>query len=70
MEITLPKAVLDELPAPDQNGLVRVTAALRVTDGKAELVELNDTPMPGEDDMPDEPEEMPEPAAVAAETQY
>lgn len=49
MELELPKDVLGSLPAPDEQGLVRVTAALKITgDGKASLVEINDMPVGAE----------------------
>lgn len=54
MKITLPEETLTSLPAPDSEGLIRVTAALRVNaeDGSVEIVEVNDAPVPV-----DEPEE-------------
>lgn len=54
MTINLPKDVLGKLPSPDSQGLVRVTAALKVNQdsGDVEVVEINDEPVP----MGDEPE--------------
>lgn len=46
----LPKEVLGALPAPDSEGLVRVTAAIKVDDdGSARVVELNDMAIPSDD---------------------
>jgi hypothetical protein len=47
MDLTLPKEILQSLPAPDDEGLVRVTAALKIDpDGGAEIVSINDKPLP------------------------
>lgn len=47
MDIKLPKEVLQSLPAPDDEGLVRVTAALKIDpDGGAQIVSINDKPLP------------------------
>ncbi len=68
MRIDLPDDILQSLPAPDSQGLVRVTAGFKFSeDGEGvELVEVNDMPVPtgeeaeseeeplmGKDDMPD-----------------
>lgn len=46
MQIKLPKELLDSLPSPDSNGLVRVMAAVRVDpEGNATVVRLGDTPV-------------------------
>lgn len=58
MEIELPPDVLKGLPAPSSDdGLIRVNVGLKVgADGKANLVEINDTPLPtGADDEEAEP---------------
>lgn len=46
------------LPAADTQGIIRVTAALRISNGEVELLEVNDTPVGSktDDDAP-----MPEP---------
>lgn len=58
MTIPIGKTVLDGLPAPDSEGLVRVKATLSVANGKVTLLELNDSPIGSEDDdadpMPEE----------------
>lgn len=47
MDISLPKEILQSLPAPDDEGLVRVNAALKIgPDGEAEIVSINDKPLP------------------------
>jgi hypothetical protein len=58
VKVKLSKEIIDGLPAPDSQGLVRVKAALKLSgDGMGEIVEVNDQPVPvGNDD--DEP--MPE----------
>jgi len=57
MKIKLPKELAESLPSPDDEGLIRVTAALKVAgDGKAEIVSLNDKPLPSGDDEPDDDE--------------
>lgn len=52
MKINLPKEVLEGLPAPSSDdGLVRVTVGLQIgSDGSANLVEVNDTPVPTSDE--------------------
>lgn len=58
MKIKLSKDVLGGLPAPDDQGLTRCMASLRITpEGEAELVELNDMPVPSDDDTEREPED-------------
>lgn len=64
MKIKLSKEALASLPDADSQGIVRVTAALRLTgdDGSAELMEVNDSPVgkePNDDDSPMKPEELP-----------
>lgn len=47
MDIDLPSDVIESLPSPDQNGLVRVSIAMKLKsdDGKkASIVEINDVP--------------------------
>ena len=60
MKLDLPEDVLGKLPAPDSQGLVRATIGLRINPetGKADLVELNDEPLPsgGDDDEEEEKE--------------
>lgn len=48
---------MGELPEPDSQGLIRVTATISLNgDGTANLVELNDHPLPGDDEPdPDAP---------------
>lgn len=61
MRLELPKDVLGSLPGPDAQGLVRVKAALKVSpDGKVEVVEINDQPLPMGDDENDDESPMPE----------
>lgn len=64
MKITLPADVRDELPAPDSEGLVRVSVAMRVgkEGNEADVVEINDVPVGGDSDYDD----MPTPDDVAA----
>ncbi len=51
MTIKLPKELMGNLPAPDSQGMVRVTVAMSVAgDGTAEIEEINDEPVPGDDD--------------------
>lgn len=66
MEISLPKDVLGKLPAPDSQGVVRVTAGLKVDaeSGKVEIVEINDEPVP----MGDEEESADDKAPMPAES--
>lgn len=66
MTFTLPKEALGSLPAPDSQGLVRVTAALRLgEDGAVEVVELNDSPIvQNDDENPMPAEDMPDLAAA------
>jgi hypothetical protein len=47
MTITLPKDVLASLPAPDEEGLVRATVAMKVnpSDGTADIQQLNGKPV-------------------------
>ena len=65
MKITLPADVLSNLPAPDSEGLARVSVALRVSkDGKeADIVEINDVPVGSDEDYE---KEMPTPDDIAA----
>ena len=51
MELKLSSEVLKGLPAPDAQSLVRVSVALRVKEGKAEVVEINDVPVGSDRDM-------------------
>lgn len=71
MEISLAQSVLEGLPSPDDQGLVRVTVALRMGEGgKADIVEVNDTPVPGgteeETEGADEALNFPSPEEVGA----
>lgn len=59
MKITLPKEALDSLPSPDSEGLVRVQATLRVGEGTAEIVEINDHPVPAGEEESDDENPMP-----------
>ena len=55
MKIKLSTEILDQLPKPDSQGIIRVTAAIKVSaDGKAEIQELNDQPVPSSDDEEEE----------------
>lgn len=64
MTIKLPPDVLKGLPDPSSDdGLVRVNVGLKLgADGEAQLVEMNDTPLPagaddsGEEEPPAEPD--------------
>jgi hypothetical protein len=60
VKVTLPKEVLDSLPSPDSEGLVRVQASLRLSEGSAEIVEINDQPVPVGDEETDDAMPMPE----------
>lgn len=65
MEITLPADVLEELPSPDDQGLVRVSIAMKVgEEGSAEIVEINDVPVAREGT--EEDASMPSPDDIAA----
>lgn len=55
MKVTLPKEVLDSLPSPDSEGLVRVQASLRVTGDSADIVEINDSPISSDGDDDENP---------------
>lgn len=70
MDITLPKEVLGNLPSPDGQGIVRVTVSLKMGDGgKAEIVEINDVPVAGDDEEGEMPSEdsMPRPEDIASQ---
>lgn len=57
MQLTLPPDVLKSLPAPDEQGVVRVNAALKMGDkpGEVSIVAVNDMPVPaGKDDAGDD----------------
>jgi hypothetical protein len=59
MDLELPEDVLSSLPEPDPKGVVRVTMGLRMNpEGGARVVEINDTPVAGDDSSEEEePEE-------------
>lgn len=66
MKLTLPPDLLKGLPAPSSDdGLVRVSVGLKIgADGSADLVEVNDTPVPtgadeDEEAAPDENDDEP-----------
>lgn len=61
MTITLPKDVLDKLPAPDSGGIVRVNAGLKIdpNSGDVEIVEINDAPLPSDKETSDDKNPMP-----------
>lgn len=66
MTLDLPQDVLDELPAPDEQGLVRVSVALRMgEDGSATVAEIADVPV----DMAED-DEMPEPTPEQAAANF
>lgn len=71
MKISLPKEVLDSLPDPaSDDGLVRVTVGIKVgSDGSANLVEVNDVPVPTTDEESEAAQnaEAPEPPTAASE---
>lgn len=70
MEITLPEEVLGSLPSPDGQGIVRVTVSLKMGDGgEAEIVEINDVPVAGDDEEGEMPSEdsMPRPEDIASQ---
>lgn len=51
MDLDLPKEVLAKLPEPGSDGIIRATVGLKMeADGGVELVELNDTPLPTDDE--------------------
>lgn len=55
MKISLPKDIAEKLPAPDDEGIVRVTAGLKIgPDGKADLLSLNDSPLPTDKEEEDD----------------
>lgn len=56
MNISLPKSAIEKLPAPDDQGLVRVMIAMKVEEGgEADIVEVNGSPVPsGRDDAEEE----------------
>jgi len=64
MTISLPKDVLDKLPAPDSGGIVRVNAGLKIdpNSGDVEIVEINDTPLPMGDEKETADDKNPMPA--------
>lgn len=66
MKLTLPKEVLGSLPAPDEEGLVRVMVSMRVNadDGTANIEQVGGKPV-GDDDA-DDPNSAPEPTDDAA----
>lgn len=65
MKFDLPKDLAESLPAPDDEGLVRVTAALKLgADGKAEIVSLNDKPLPTESDDSSPAANLPKPSEM------
>lgn len=64
MKLTLPQEALDALPEPDRDGVIRVTAGLKLSpDDEVRLVEINDFPVDGtiEPDKEDPEEESAEP---------
>lgn len=69
MDITLPDEVVKNLPSPDGQGIVRVTVSLKMGDGgTAEIVEINDVPVGGDDEEGEMPTEdsMPRPEDIAS----
>jgi hypothetical protein len=56
LKVKLPKEVLDSLPAPDSEGLVRVQASLRLNGDSADIVEINDSPISSDENEPDDDE--------------
>jgi hypothetical protein len=57
MELTLDSEVLNSLPEPDSQGLVRVGAAFKVSpDGSIRIVEVNDMPVGAQEEEGEEPE--------------
>lgn len=58
MKLTLPKEVLRSLPAPDEEGLVRVMVSMRVNadDGTANIEQVDGKPVGDDSDDPAEPE--------------
>lgn len=52
MKLTLPKEVLGSLPAPDEEGLVRVMVSMRVNaeDGTANIEQVDGKPVGDEED--------------------
>lgn len=58
MKITLSKEALSSLPDADSQGIVRVTATLRLgSNGSAELMEVNDSPV-GDEEKNDDSDPM------------
>lgn len=54
MNISFPKDALAKLPAPDEQGMVRVQATLKISgDGTVDLQDLNGTPV-GKESSDDE----------------
>jgi hypothetical protein len=61
MKLSLSREMIDGLPEPDSQGVIRVTAGIRVDgDGKVSLLELNDGPVADEPEEADDDEPMPE----------
>lgn len=66
MKITLSREAMEGLPDPDAQGIIRTSAALKLTaDGMAELMEINDSPVGSDkrsdDDAPMPEEDLPDP---------
>lgn len=74
MTLEIPEEVLKTLAEPDAKGVVRTTVALRINqDGGADVVEINDMPVPndgeeeGEQSSADQPAPMPSSRDIAAQ---
>ena len=62
MKIKLSPEVLEKLPQPAEDGLVRINAEIRVAqDGTATIQSIEDIPMPQEDGEEEEPESPEQP---------
>lgn len=60
MKVDLPKDAVAQLPSPDEQGLVRVQATLKVNaDGSVDLQDLNGTPVGGDEKETDDNAPMP-----------
>lgn len=73
VKIQLSKETLASLPVPDAQGMVRVTAAMTVSEsGEATIVKINDTPVgTNDDEAPMPAKDLPDlGAAEAAIGQY
>lgn len=71
MKLSLSPDLAASLPEPDKDGIVRVTAGVKLSpDGEVRLVELNDMPVengPENDEPEGKADEIPDAGAMAEE---